>query len=225
MMTDEQFHACEVLGRLMLDRYGLTTWRISRHNLRNWVGTKGGKTRGAIMTTVFADNPLSDGKGPEIQMDHGLQWRDFPRTMLHEISHALDPRGNDAQPHDIVWVKAALKIGLTWNEVREAYAEEHYEGSDRWCFGIPGCGDNNYEKFIRALLPLKLGSSTLRRDPRLATWGVKVKRPSHPTPAVHSGFVIFHGKECLISDVRKKLRKELGKAAAGQGLRKRSGGK
>jgi hypothetical protein len=101
-------HKTLELGRRLLDRHGLTDWRLHIVDLSH--------------ASLFSpDGILDSGKGHcdsarrVIYLDYRLKQRAALQTILHEIAHALVPEDNG---HGERWQSKALEIGCTWSHVR-----------------------------------------------------------------------------------------------------------
>jgi len=89
-------------ARLLLDKHGLTDWRLSIENLRN--------TNTYPKGQIDGHRGFCCSKEKVIRIHTGIG-RQFHQTLLHEIAHAL--RGDTELEHDEKWLDIAEKVGCS----------------------------------------------------------------------------------------------------------------
>jgi len=89
-------------ARLLLDKHGLTDWRLSIENLPN--------ANMHPKAKIDGHQRLCCSKEKVIRIHTGIG-RQFRQTLLHEIAHVL--RGESEVEHDEKWLDIAEKTGCS----------------------------------------------------------------------------------------------------------------
>ncbi len=109
------FHKTMSLGRKLLDKHGLTDWKLDVCNLRDGGVISLVDANGLDFFRQLSNDCVMMGicfpEYKTIYVDWHSRQRTARQTILHEIAHALTPEDND---HGRQWQDKAGAIGCTF---------------------------------------------------------------------------------------------------------------